>query len=293
MGLCEMSLPICCLCSSRNITKIQSHVRDIPNVSVLKCDACGLVFLSSFSHITEHYYESGKMHDWDQEKWEGWVAETQTDTDRRVSYFARKVYGCNVLDYGCGNGSFVMKVARFAKSVVGVEPDETYKQYIGEGLDKKGIHIYRSIADVPSQKFDLITMFHVVEHLTEPEIILNALAERLADGGLLIIETPNSDDALLSLYACKAFSDFTYWGCHIRLYNEASLQLLLKNAGLEGDIVQIQRYPVSNHLYWLSCGKPGGDKIWEFMNTPELNRLYERKLSEKKMCDTLFGVFYR
>ena len=55
-------------------------------------------------------------------------------------------------------------------------------------------------------------------------------------------------------------------------------------------INQVQRYPLSNHLYWLSQGKPEGQKIWDFMDSDELNKKYEDSLTAQNMCDTL--VFF-
>lgn len=55
-------------------------------------------------------------------------------------------------------------------------------------------------------------------------------------------------------------------------------------------ISQIQRYPLSNHLYWLSNGKPGGHKIWSFIDSQELRGDYEAQLAKIKACDTLIAL---
>lgn len=111
----------------------------------------------------------------------------------------------------------------------------------------------------------------------------------LSPEGNIIIETPNADDALLSMYGSKAFADFTYWSPHIFLYNESTLTMILERAGLE--IVsreQIQRYPLANHLRWLAKGLPGGGMAeYQEMNVTKLNEAYTEVLQGLGACDTL------
>ena len=101
---------------------------------------------------------------------------------------------------------------------------------------------------------------------------------------------PNADDALLTLYQSKPFSEFTYWSCHLFLYTESTLAKLAEKAGLRINYIkQVQRYNLANHLYWLSKGKPGGHKEWHFMDSDDLNSAYEKQLASIGGCDTLLG----
>lgn len=101
--------------------------------------------------------------------------------------------------------------------------------------------------------------FHVVEHLPDPRAILKTLASMLAKNGRMVIEVPSSEDVLLTLYDSDAFQRFTYWCQHLYLFNAETLRRLAEQAGLRiVSIQQYQRYPLSNHLYWLSQDKPGG-----------------------------------
>ena len=109
-------------------------------------------------------------------------------------------------------------------------------------------------------------------------------------GGSIIVEVPSCDDALLSLFGSLEFSDFTYWSCHLYLFNPATLERLLSSLNKKvtiDHITQIQRYPLSNHLYWLSQGKPGGHKKWTFLNNKELESQYEYALASIGACDTI------
>ncbi|WP_394951450.1 class I SAM-dependent methyltransferase [uncultured Helicobacter sp.] len=141
--------------------------------------------------------------------------------------------------------------------------------------------------------YDLLTAFHVIEHLADPIGILRQLASLLKDNGKMIIEVPNANDALLSIYKNKAFSEFTYWSPHLYLYNPHTLRKLGEKAGLVVDFVKcIQRYPLSNTLYWLSNGLPAGQKIWGgFLDSKILQESYESALASVGATDTLIAQF--
>ena len=136
--------------------------------------------------------------------------------------------------------------------------------------------------------YNIITMFHVLEHIPDPKSILSELSELLADDGQIIVEVPNADDALLTLYQCGPFSHFTYWSCHLFLYTVKTLEMLFGQVNLKVNYIkQIQRYPLSNHLYWLANGNPGGHQKWHFLDSPELHAAYEKKLAAIGECDTI------
>ena len=138
--------------------------------------------------------------------------------------------------------------------------------------------------------FDLITAFHVLEHLPDPREMLRNLSNLLGEGGRMIIEVPSSEDVLLSLYDCAAFQDFTYWSQHLFLFNAQTLETLARQAGMRVvAIQQYQRYPLSNHLHWLSQGKPGGHQRWGFLDTPELTTAYGNALAAIGKTDTLIA----
>ena len=130
----------------------------------------------------------------------------------------------------------------------------------------------------------------MVEHLSDPIAMLKTLATKFSDKGSMIVEVPSSEDALLTLYDSAAFQHFTYWSQHLFLFNSETLRRLAKQAGLRiVSIKQYQRYSLSNHLHWLSQGKPGGHKIWNFLDSPDLNEAYANSLAAIGKCDTLIA----
>ena len=124
--------------------------------------------------------------------------------------------------------------------------------------------------------------------------MLGELSEMLAGGGQIIVEVPNADDALLTLYQCEPFSHFTYWGCHLFLFTAKTLEMLFTQVNLKVNYIkQVQRYSLANHLYWLANGKPGGHQKWHFLNLPELHAAYEKQLAAIGKCDTILASVSR
>jgi hypothetical protein len=105
---------------------------------------------------------------------------------------------------------------------------------------------------------------------------------------------PNADDALLTLFESEAFQRFTYWSQHLFLFNADALRRLVAQAGLRlVSVQQYQRYPLSNHLHWLSRAQPGGHQQWSFLDTPALREAYAASLAAIGKCDTLIAHIER
>lgn len=272
----------CSLCQSKNIIIRYPYVRDSKKLQVLECKDCGLVFLSSFEHVTDGFYEESGMLNGtvDLKKYR---QQSYKDDNRRANSLREKLIGKKVLDFGCGAGGFLHLIQSFTNIAVGVELD----RHINRTINNEGIQCFSNIEKIEGT-YDVITLFHVLEHLVNPQEILNQLKEYLNPNGIIIIEVPNADDALLTLYKSKEFADFTYWSCHVYLYNSYTLKKLLEQAGYKVKLVkQIQRYPLRNHLYWLSQGKPGGHNQFGMLDNVILDHEYENTLAAIGKCDTL------
>jgi 2-polyprenyl-3-methyl-5-hydroxy-6-metoxy-1,4-benzoquinol methylase len=276
----------CYLCHSDKYNTRLGSVRDNKTIDILECDNCGLVYLSSLNHIEENHYEESGMHD-DEVDANKWLKETKADDERRYKFLKEKITNKTVLDFGCGIGGFLDKVKKIAKEVRGVELEKALQP----SFNNRNLNVFSDLASVQkdNQKYDVITAFHVVEHLQNPKDVLQQLSELLAKGGgEMIVEVPSSDDALLTLYENSAFRNFTYWSQHLFLFNAKTMAELVKQAGLKLNwIKHIQRYSLSNHLYWLAKGKSGGHQKWHFLNNDKLNAEYENQLASIGKTDTI------
>jgi 2-polyprenyl-3-methyl-5-hydroxy-6-metoxy-1,4-benzoquinol methylase len=283
-----MSLKPCYICGATSRHNRKGTVRDDPSLDILECDGCGLVFLSSFAHISDQHYEASGMHGAMVPDIEKWLSETAEDDNRRFDFMADRMAGKTVLDFGCGNAGFIERAKSVAAEVAGIELERALQS----SFEERCLKIYDSLESCQrdGRKWDYITAFHVIEHLPDPRKILKKLAGLLAANGELIIEVPNSNDALLTMYENEAFQNFTYWSQHLFLFNEKTLGGLLEQAGLGINWIRhIQRYPLSNHLYWLSKGEPGGHKQWSMLDSGELATSYEAQLALRGMTDTMLA----
>lgn len=274
----------CYLCNDEDYTIRKGAVRDAPHLRIRECAGCGLVYLSSKVHIGTGHYEDSGMHGDTVLSMEAWLQEADQDDQRRFDMLKQHLVDRSVLDYGCGAAGFLQKAKALSAKAAGVEPERRVREHWGGSLQ-----LYGSLEEV-KDTYDLITAFHVIEHLPDPRTTLKGLSRLLNERGRMVVEVPSSDDALLTLFDCDAFQHFTYWSQHLFLFNEDTLRQLAQQAGLRvSSIKQYQRYPLSNHLYWLSQKAPGGHKQWSFLDNPELSEAYAASLAAVGKCDTLIA----
>jgi 2-polyprenyl-3-methyl-5-hydroxy-6-metoxy-1,4-benzoquinol methylase len=276
----------CYLCKSDKYSNRTGGVRDNPDIDILECSDCGLVYLSSFEHIQDKHYEESGMHDDELPNIDKWLNETKFDDKRRYDFVKEKIANKNVLDFGCGVGGFLEMAKQSASNVSGIELERALQH----SFQERNLNVFCNLGEAQeeSKKYDIITAFHVVEHLKNPKEILKDLSQLLTKGGEMIIEVPNSNDVLLTLYENKGFQNFTYCSQHLFLFNKTTMSELIKQAGLKLNwIKHTQRYPLSNCLYWLAKGRPGGHQKWGFLDNIKLNLEYENQLALVGKTDTI------
>lgn len=279
----------CYLCGGEAVESVPGRVRDRPEIPILRCASCGLVFLGSFAHVHESFYEA----DYTDENhaaqdWQAFLNDCRQDDERRFGQLRPLIANRKYLDVGCGGGGVLLRARQHCRQAMGVEPQLRWRGL----LTGAGVGMAASLGEVGDASQDVISLFHVLEHIPDPLPFLRELLSKAAPGGRIVIEVPNADDALLSLYRNKAFSEFAYWSPHLFLYNPATLARLLEMAGVARarfTVSQFQRYPLSNHLMWLAEGRPGGHSAWSFLDSPALTEAYAAQLAAQGRCDTLIA----
>lgn len=104
-----------------------------------------------------------------------------------VSKVARR--GQRLLDVGCGSGAFARLMSERGYSAVGVEPFS-----LGHPVDEPNLRLVRAeFADVKADlgKFDVVTMWHVLEHIPSPKDLLEGVLDVLNPGGVVVVSVPN------------------------------------------------------------------------------------------------------
>lgn len=276
---------ICPLCKGSG-SLLHKGTRDNSEIDVYECDVCKTKFLSD---IGDRDYTAGYMNGklgMSPEQIEARLKSCYADDKRRADRMAELCKGKYVCDFGCGFGGFLSEIDKIAAFAGGVDLGADERKY----LEKKNIVCQDSLEKYGVEKFDVITLFHVFEHLDKPKEYLRLFADHLKDGGLLVLEVPNGNDALLSVYVCDAFADFTYWSAHLFLYNAGSIRKIIEEADcFEIEKIEfIQRYSIGNHLTWLAKGVPGGEL--SYLESESLKAAYEERLRDLEATDTLFVI---
>ena len=101
--------------------------------------------------------------------------------------------GKTAIDVGCGAGLLAEPLARLGARVTAVDAAPELIEVAKDHAAGQGLAIdYRAVGIEALQgKFDLVTSMEVIEHVADPQLFIDCLSERLADGGLLILSTPN------------------------------------------------------------------------------------------------------
>ncbi len=194
-----------------------------------------------------------------------------------------------ILEIGCSSGFMLYPFLKKGNDCVGIEPSGVFRDYV----KKREIKVYDSLKKLiykEKKNFNLIFHFFVLEHVSNPIKFLKDQFLVLQNRGKIIFEIPNVADPLHSVYNIPAFENF-YWSIHHHWYfSEQSLKFLLKKVGKPYKIMFDQRYDLSNHLFWLSEGKPGGMGYFKKILGSNTESNYKKSLIKSRKCDTLVGI---
>ena len=206
------------------------------------------------------------------------------DDKRRVVQHNKFLKNKKILDFGCGWGGFLKKIIK-AKSLTGVELRKECIFYIKKNIKK--IIVSDNLNNL-NEEYDIITMFHVLEHIPYQIETLKELKKKLTKNGKIIVEVPSANDLLLKL---KEFKKFTFWSEHLILHTESSLRKILKVSGFKKiNIKYYQRYNFSNHLGWFIKRMPGGHDFYKNISDAKINKDYSDYLIRRKSTDTLIAI---
>lgn len=289
----------CTLCKSKNIDYIPNKIRnDTEGIyKMYRCEKCETHFLYPKpieEHLKEYY--DGKFREevhsnsyYEYDTLQTVFTRFSPEAKQRVKRVEKELKPTDeVLEIGCSVGYFLSAIADKVSTVYGTEWDKKAQSYIRDCIEKDNVFVGNDPEDFEKQ-FDKVFMFHVLEHISEPVDFLKGLKGLLKTDGILYIEVPNVDDVLVKTYKCDAFKDFYYKKAHLYNFNEKGMAYIFSQAGFNFEIEYIERYDLSNHLYWLGKQMPGGKGFYSGVLGEEVNRVYVEALKKQKQTDTLFA----
>ena len=286
------------LISKLNLVTISNKTRD-KNIKVIKDLKTKIIFLEKYLTSTQYYSSlkykiddikiKGKTKKIVNVKtFSGNIRATKIEDDyRRADQFEKYLKNKNILDFGCGWGDFLRNIKNY-KSLSGIELRKECINYIQKNIKKIDISDNINSFD---KKFDIITMFHVLEHIPYQIETLKVLKSKLKNKGKIIIEVPHAEDFLILQNELKEFKNFTFSSEHLILHTYRSLKTILSKAGFKNINIQYyQRYNFSNHLGWFLKKKPGGHDFYKEIISDELNSSYCKNLKRLGQTDTLIAI---
>ena len=222
----------------------------------VRCRDCGLVYQNPrirVEHITRYYDDEYIAHrkrtDW------GWLTPLyrkamdrhDRDKERLVRRYVRLGPTSAVLDVGAGAGTFLARMrARFGVEIVGVDfKDLSTRPEYASAEFHCGLFYEQ---DVGASRFDLVTMWHFLEHDYDPRRTLAHARAALTPGGRLIIEVPRLDSVTFRLYRHR-------WPGlqapqHTVLYSRETLLRMVRAAGLQVvDYLPYGAFPAYFYLF--------------------------------------------
>ncbi len=193
---------------------------------LVRCGDCGFVFSvdDRASRVLGLYQ---KLSDPDYEQ-------TQQPRARQmasllVSALELRPHARSLLDVGAGTGLMVLEAERAGLRGVGLEPSGSLVAY---GRREHGIDLRRGTLPDPAldgERFDLVALIDVVEHVPDPVGLLAAAAAQLGEGGMVMVVTPDVRSVPARLLRGRWWH---YRRAHIGYFDRYSLRLAAARAGL-------------------------------------------------------------
>lgn len=274
----------CIVCSSKDdFTLVHDKVKgdDAGKYKAVQCHQCGHIQLNPAEYSLDYYNEDGQVnavvrnygtpmavlveHSWIEAR-----RRVQRFHDRGISLSAD--HGpMSVLDVGGGYGFFAAELMRShphidvkvvepsqARVELGQKylrdrgPDIPMPDFLVELIDEDFVERHRG-------RYDIVTMWHVLEHIKDPVGFLRLVNQLVKPGtGIVCIEVPNAQDELMTL--STGFKDRWFMTEHLSYFTPALLENVTRRAGHHGpvNVYGYQRYGLFNYFHWIHFNKPQG-----------------------------------
>ena len=181
----------------------------------------------------------------------------------------------SLLDFGCGLGALVDYANLNGFSSVGTEID---LDVVGK-LSSKGVKVIDFDSLVGnSDKYNLISIIEVLEHVSDPKMVLIQLKQKLTSPGMMFITTPNFN--ALNRRILKGKWRALWYPDHINIFSYASLKKLLEDCGYQ--IVSIE---TSGHILF--------DRIYSGENSRKASSILTIENQRKFFMKNAFTIRFK
>ena len=168
-----------------------------------------------------------------------------------------------LLDYGCGTGEFLKQAKIEGWNVSGIEPNEKASKLASQKISNK---IFSELDDLDSnQSFDVITLFHVLEHVHKLRKTVKSLLRPLKSSGYLVVAIPNPES-----YDAKNYGDsWAGWDVPRHLYHFNSDAMKSFQEFFDLELVDLKKMPFDSYYVSLlseSYKNPTASNLLNYWN---------------------------
>ncbi len=183
------SCPVCRGGSSRLLEPAE------PPHRVLHCPACDVAFVDPFPDRAALQRRYGPGY------YAAWISRQKSRRarmwDARLRFLEGVAGRGRLLDVGCGDGAFLEQARRRGWEVAGTEISSWAAAHAAATLGRAVFCGELREAAYPEAHFDAVTLWHVLEHVTEPLSLLEEVRRILKPRGVLIVAVPNRNDRVM------------------------------------------------------------------------------------------------
>lgn len=287
----------CLICDNSQFSQITPKVRDSNQHKIIKCKKCQHVQLFPLPSLDDdaNFYDQNQQIKNLQTKFSIKTLESKTKNDvlRRInlvsSYCSKND---KILEIGSGYGFFLKNMSEFGFDITGIEISKTRRK-ISKKLSQSDILNLNLLSDNIdyNKKFNIITLFHVLEHISNPKKFLKNIKTLMFPASKIFVEVPNLDD-----YQITTNPYYTKWfwqRAHLSYFSKNSLQQIFRACGFKKiKIFGIQRYGIDNMINWQIVKKPQLSVPKNILSNELdwLNIYYKQNLEKNMNSDTLFLI---
>jgi len=187
-----------CVCCGSNLERLASRAdaKSSDVLSIGRCGKCGLYQQHPMpsTEELEIYYSHNYRQDYKAAfepkiKYVARAGKVALERLRWIGTLVKVTQGLKLLDVGAGGGEFVYCASQLGYDASGIEPNVGYSEF---AKIQYGVEIRTAmLGGLHPSSFDVVTMFHVLEHMAKPREVSRSIYSTLKPGGFLVVEVPN------------------------------------------------------------------------------------------------------
>lgn len=226
--------PWCGTPSEKSYLRVKDHFLSQETFDIIECEHCGLLYTTPRPDpdVIGKYYQSEDYFS-HQENKQGLIPRLYEfvksfNIKNKVHMAIGGLPKGKLLDIGCGVGDFLAKVMQEGWEVVGLEPSDDAKNIAEKRLGFRPLCPKDSFT-LPDASFDVVTLWHVLEHVDDLKTQTSEIGRILKPGGRLVIALPNFQS-----FDCQYFKEcWAAWDVprHLNHFSKETLQKMMVSLG--------------------------------------------------------------